>query len=368
MECGVIQTSNSDCPGATTPPMHICKTFPLYMPTILQHAQPTLHSPFMTVEDVLRPPLGSLSKHPSPSPPTFPTQKPARSPESMAIKNIVNASCEDPISPPTHAASFAMLSPVPDRSISPGAESSSSRHSAGDATATNSPPARLATTIPHKRSLSPPINVYQSRNSFDSEDLLEPPKKLWKHATGHRRGILVDDMTPLEAPTHYRRPPKSIARPETPLNSRKGPRSARDTGITADPRNSGAPPSQIASSMMHLDNRSPDSAQLNDDALSDGDIRGLSVESDGQKYLITTEEGNVISVADSPDARKRRQNTIAARRSRQRKLEYVRTLESQVADLEKERDDFKARCDKAEEKIQWLKEMLMDGRGAGRST
>ncbi|KAF8337492.1 uncharacterized protein EI90DRAFT_3043162 [Cantharellus anzutake] len=50
------------------------------------------------------------------------------------------------------------------------------------------------------------------------------------------------------------------------------------------------------------------------------------------------------------------------------KLEYVRTLEGQVADLEKERDDFKARCDKAEEKIQWLKEMLMDGRGAGRST
>jgi hypothetical protein len=45
-------------------------------------------------------------------------------------------------------------------------------------------------------------------------------------------------------------------------------------------------------------------------------------------------------------------------------LEYVRTLEIQVAELEKERDELKARSEKAEEKVQWLKEMLMDGRSA----
>ena len=194
---------------------------------------------------------------------------------------------------------------------------------------------------------------------------MEPPRKLWKNATGHRRGIVVDDMTPIEAPTHYRRPPKSIARPESSASSPKIRGSSRhDSTPAVPPASSAQIPLPAASSPPQVDSHYQRSHRLNEDDSDEGEVRGDSAESDEQKYLITTEDGDVVSVADSPEARKRRQNTIAARRSRQRKLEYVRTLEIQVAELEKERDELKARSEKAEEKVQWLKEMLMDGRSA----
>jgi hypothetical protein len=41
---------------------------------------------------------------------------------------------------------------------------------------------------------------------------------------------------------------------------------------------------------------------------------------------------------------KRRQNTISARRSRHRKLEYIRDLEDRLERLTKERDDWKTRA------------------------
>jgi len=45
---------------------------------------------------------------------------------------------------------------------------------------------------------------------------------------------------------------------------------------------------------------------------------------------------------------KRRQNTLAARRSRQRKLDYVRNLEELLAAMTKERNMWKVRAEKAE--------------------
>ncbi len=182
-----------------------------------------------------------------------------------------------------------------------------------------------------------------------------PPRKLWKNATGHRRGIVVDDMTPIDAPTHYRRPPISISQSET---------SMRDTTPLATPKSSPLSPLPTAPPPLPMESHGSKSPGFYEDDSDDGKVRGGSVDSEDPKYLVTLEDGNVVSVADSPDARKRRQNTIAARRSRQRKLDYVRSLETQVAELEKERDELKARSEKAEEKVQWLKEMLMDGRGA----
>ncbi|KAF8305197.1 hypothetical protein DL93DRAFT_2033401, partial [Clavulina sp. PMI_390] len=55
---------------------------------------------------------------------------------------------------------------------------------------------------------------------------------------------------------------------------------------------------------------------------------------------------------------KRRQNTIAARRSRQRKLEHVRALEGQVDVLTRERDDLRARVSQLEDRVAFLKEIV----------
>ncbi|KAF9504311.1 hypothetical protein BS47DRAFT_1249877, partial [Hydnum rufescens UP504] len=55
---------------------------------------------------------------------------------------------------------------------------------------------------------------------------------------------------------------------------------------------------------------------------------------------------------------KRRQNTIAARRSRQRKLQYVRDLESRVQSLAAERDALITKIEKLEERNEIFKELL----------
>lgn len=59
------------------------------------------------------------------------------------------------------------------------------------------------------------------------------------------------------------------------------------------------------------------------------------------------EVGEGGSLEDAIEA-KRRQNTVAARRSRMRKLEYVRELETRVEDLQRERDEAIARAERAE--------------------
>ena len=70
-----------------------------------------------------------------------------------------------------------------------------------------------------------------------------------------------------------------------------------------------------------------------------------------------------------PIALKRRQNTVAARRTRQRKLEHVRSLEAEVVALRGERDALKERCGVLEERVGFLKGMVVGGQqqrvGAG---
>jgi len=67
---------------------------------------------------------------------------------------------------------------------------------------------------------------------------------------------------------------------------------------------------------------------------------------------------------EDPVALKRRQNTIAARRSRQRKLEHVRSLEKQVDGLTRERDELRSRVARLEDRVAFLKEIVA-GNGGG---
>jgi len=69
------------------------------------------------------------------------------------------------------------------------------------------------------------------------------------------------------------------------------------------------------------------------------------------------------SLTEDPLALKRRQNTIAARRSRQRKLEHVRSLEKQVDNLTRERDELRSRVARLEDRVAFLKEIVAGGGG-----
>jgi hypothetical protein len=69
------------------------------------------------------------------------------------------------------------------------------------------------------------------------------------------------------------------------------------------------------------------------------------------------------SLTEDPVALKRRQNTIAARRSRQRKLEHVRSLEKQVDGLTRERDELRSRVARLEDRVAFLKEIVAGSSG-----
>ncbi|KAF8321069.1 uncharacterized protein EI90DRAFT_3020335 [Cantharellus anzutake] len=199
---------------------------------------------------------------------------------------------------------------------------------------------------------TPQVDACGSRELPGMGAFVEPSRKLRKEATGYSPNS-VNSMTLINTPTHYIPPPKPFTHKGSSLTPQK--RGSITSDIDSYPLQAQTP------SLL------PQHNQLYEGDSDDRMVRGGSVESDDQQYLITAEDGSIVPAADSPEARKRRLNTIAARRSRQRKLEYVRSLEAQVAELQKERDELRARCRRGEEKVQWLKEMLMDGRGAGSS-
>lgn len=115
--------------------------------------------------------------------------------------------------------------------------------------------------------------------------------------TGHRRNITASSLVPVEAPTQ----PRTYTKPSA--TSRKDIPAAFQSGAKA----SKAKKRQVSEAFE--------------------------------------EEGG--SLEDAIEA-KRRQNTVAARRSRMRKLEYVRELEGRVEDLQRERDEAIARAERAE--------------------
>jgi hypothetical protein len=131
-------------------------------------------------------------------------------------------------------------------------------------------------------------------------------RRIKKIPNGTRRNIKATDLVPLEAPTQERRyiAPSTTSRKEVPAGfARKRARAAEDDYDELE------------------DMESPTLGSL-----------------DGPEGIKPT-----MSEAEAIAA-KRRQNTLAARRSRKRKLEYQQELETRLQEVERERDQWKDRA------------------------
>jgi hypothetical protein len=64
------------------------------------------------------------------------------------------------------------------------------------------------------------------------------------------------------------------------------------------------------------------------------------------------------SAADSSRIEKRRANTLAARRYRQKRVDQVVGLEAELKEVKAERDDMKVRCAKLEGEVEALRALL----------
>ena len=190
--------------------------------------------------------------------------------------------------------------------------------------------------------------VQPSADLYDEldEDPEDPPrKKKWKAPTGHRRGLSVTEMVPLDAPTRPRRRPYNDPHtvPATHGAVHAADRAAEATSPMSASSTVSAD-SPFTSPMPHLPRVSVSVAR----SVGSDDLSGDDLDMEEAKGL------------DSADlaAEKRRQNTIAARRSRQRKLQYVRDLELRVQSLASERDALAARIEKLEERNEIFRELL----------
>ncbi|KAJ4291865.1 hypothetical protein N0V90_009761 [Kalmusia sp. IMI 367209] len=63
-------------------------------------------------------------------------------------------------------------------------------------------------------------------------------------------------------------------------------------------------------------------------------------------------------LTDPSRIEKRRANTMAARRYRQKRVDQMNTLESQLKDTQSERDELKVRCARLEGEVETLRAML----------
>ena len=64
------------------------------------------------------------------------------------------------------------------------------------------------------------------------------------------------------------------------------------------------------------------------------------------------------SAADSSRIEKRKANTLAARRYRQKRVDQVTGLEAELKEVKAERDDMKVRCAKLEGEVEALRALL----------
>ncbi|KAG8934101.1 hypothetical protein FRC02_010584 [Tulasnella sp. 418] len=142
--------------------------------------------------------------------------------------------------------------------------------------------------------------------------------------TGHRRNITSASLVPLDAPTQVRHylTPSSTSKKETPsaFIARKNKLKAKEATLRSKKR----------------------SRDGEDDGHDEVIERDELINPDTED--VSTEQTSLLSAIEA----KRRQNTLAARRSRQRKLDYVRNLEELLGVLTRERDEWKERAEKAE--------------------
>ncbi|KAJ5298501.1 uncharacterized protein N7443_006621 [Penicillium atrosanguineum] len=72
----------------------------------------------------------------------------------------------------------------------------------------------------------------------------------------------------------------------------------------------------------------------------------------------TSQGDDVLGRVDSSRVEKRRLNTLAARRCRQRRVDKVKSLEDELEVMRKERDELRLRCSKLEGETEALKGLL----------
>jgi len=72
----------------------------------------------------------------------------------------------------------------------------------------------------------------------------------------------------------------------------------------------------------------------------------------------TSQGDDALSRVDSSRVEKRKLNTLAARRCRQRRVDRMKDLEAELEKVRKERDDWRLRCSKLEGETDALKGLL----------
>lgn len=72
----------------------------------------------------------------------------------------------------------------------------------------------------------------------------------------------------------------------------------------------------------------------------------------------TSNGDDALSRVDSSRVEKRKLNTLAARRCRQRRMDRMKDLEAELEKVRKERDDLRLRCSKLEGETDALKGLL----------
>lgn len=72
----------------------------------------------------------------------------------------------------------------------------------------------------------------------------------------------------------------------------------------------------------------------------------------------TSQGDEVLNRVDPSRVEKRRMNTLAARRCRQRRVDRMKTLEDELASMRRERDELKLRVSKLEGETDALRGLL----------
>ncbi|KAG8896656.1 hypothetical protein FRB99_008769 [Tulasnella sp. 403] len=247
----------------------------------------------------------------------------------------------------------------------PGDDSSLQAHasSPSSSSAPTSPAAQLGrATTPRKKSRT----LSSSRSSVSSIDQLisevmnggQPTNRLLP--TGHRRNITSASLVPLDAPTQIRNylTPSSTSKKEIPSafvarrNKLKAKEVAVFTKAPAAPTTAGRKRTREEAGLKtepnddneHIDELQDDDTPINASPSNSSVQNSNSSNNASPISELENESSSLLSAIEA----KRRQNTLAARRSRQRKLDYVRNLEELVAALTRERDSWKTRAESAE--------------------
>lgn len=172
--------------------------------------------------------------------------------------------------------------------------------------------------------------------------------------TGHRRNITSASLVPLDAPTQIRNylTPSSTSKKEIPsaFVARRNKLKAKEAAITKTstpgPSTAGRKRTREDAGVDEVDQLQDDDTPMsnNNAAASPSTTPSSPTNNPAPTAELASESSSLLSAIEA----KRRQNTLAARRSRQRKLDYVRNLEELVSALTRERDSWKARAEGAE--------------------